>query len=245
VATFVREYTVGAIVGDTFRIYGRNLPTLFFICLLPMGPFELLKAVGTTAHDETLVIVATLLSLAASVFAYGANTIAVSDICVGNPPSLKRSYQAIGRVFGKYFATYALVMLLIMIGIMLLVVPGIIAMLLYLFALPVAVIERMGARAALKRSRELGKGFYWRNFGVLLVATLMAGLFMLAVFVLAAVLGVAMDLDEGDLGLNVLLALSGIFTTPILQIPLILLYYDMRVRKEYFDQSALSQEMFA
>jgi hypothetical protein len=245
VATFVREYTVGAIVGDTFRIYGRNLPTLFLICLLPMGPFELLKAIGNTAHDQTLIIVATLLSLAAGIFVYGANTIAVSDICVGNPPSLKRSYQAIGRVIGKYIGTYALLMLLVLLGFMLLGIPGIIAILLYLFALPVAAIERMGPRAAMKRSRELGKGFYWRNFGVLLVATLMAGLFMLAVFMLTAILGVAMDLDDGDLGLNVLLALSGIFTTPILQIPLILLYYDMRVRKEYFDQSALSQEMFA
>jgi hypothetical protein len=244
VATFVKEYTAGALIGDTFRIYGRNLPTLFLICLVPMGPFELLKAIGTSQRDETLVIVATLLSLAASIFVYGANTIAVSDICLGNRPSFKRSYQAIGRVFGRYAGTYFLVILAMGFGLVLFVVPGIIATLFYLFALPVAAIERKGPRDSMKRSRVLGKGSYWRNLGVLLLASLTAGIFMVAIFMVLGVLALALDIDPEDLGFNVLFAMSGILVTPLLQIPLILLYYDMRVRKEYFDQSALSQEMF-
>jgi hypothetical protein len=40
------------------------------------------------------------------------------------------------------------------------------------------------------------------------------------------------------------MSLGSILAAPLLQIPLILLYYDMRVRKEFFDGAALAQEMF-
>jgi hypothetical protein len=245
VLTYVKESTVGELIGDTFRIYAKNLLPLFIICLVPLAPVELLKAAATSAQNEPLVAISVLLSLLVGIFVYGALTVAVSDICLGNPPTLKRSYSAIGRVMGKYLGTYLLLVLVVIIGTLLLVIPGIVAMVLLLFALPVTVIERKGGMAALKRSVALGKGFYWRNLGVLILAALVAAGCMIPVFVVIFVLVLVSGASAEDFGFNVILSLGNILVTPLGQIPLILLYYDMRARKEFFDGSALAQEMFA
>lgn len=242
---FVKESTVGEIIGDTFRLYFRNLLPLFLISLVPALPFDLLVAIGTSTQNVGLTVVGQALALAADVFVYGAITVAVSDICVGNRPTLKRSFSAIGRVLGRYLGTYALTMLIFLIGLALLVVPGLVAAVLLMFTLPVAVIERKRPIAAITRSIALGKGFYWRNFGVQMLALLVAiaafGLLIAVVAMAAVVLGV----EPEGFGFSLLMSVASDFATPLMQIPLVLLYYDMRVRKEFFDGAALSQEMFA
>jgi magnesium-transporting ATPase (P-type) len=245
VVTYIKESSVGELIGDTFRIYAKNLLPLFLICLLPMAPFEILKAIGVAAGSQALVGIAALLSAAASVFVYGAVTVAVSDICLGNPPTLKRSYSAIGRVLGKYLVAYLLIVVIIGVGFVLLILPGVLLWALLVFTLPAVVIERKGGVAALKRSVTLGKGFYWRNLGVLLLAILVVVAFAMLIFMLAIGAGVAAGGTGEEFGFSLLSSLASILVTPLGQIPLILLYYDMRVRKEFFDGSALAQEMFA
>lgn len=242
---FIKESTVGEIIGDSFRIYARNIWPLFLVCLIPSAPFDLMTAAGNAGGAMPLVIVGNLGSLAASAFVYGAVTVAVSDICLGNPPSVKRSYAALGRVLGRYLGTYGLTMLIFLLGLVLLVVPGLVASVLLMFTLPVAVIERKRPVAAVKRSMALGKEFYWRNFGVLILALLVATAFGFLLFGIAAIAGLVIGTDPQGFLFNLLFVLAGVLATPLLQIPLVLLYYDMRVRKEYFDGAALSQEMFA
>lgn len=242
--TFVKEFTFGEIIADTFRIYSGNLLPLFLICFVPLAPFQLILEIAVSAESPSLAVIANLLSLVASMFVYGAVTIAVSDICLGNRPTVKRSYAAIGRVIGRYIGAYLLLMLTVMVGFVLLIVPGVVAAVLLMFALPAVAIERKRAFASLKRSVFLGKGFYWRNFGISLLVSLIAVIAMtLIVTVIVVVLLIIGSEDE--FLFNIVMAITGIFVTPLFQIPLVLLYYDMRVRKEFFDGSALAQEMFA
>lgn len=238
---YVSERAAGQIIGDSIGIYARNFPVIILIYLVPILPIILLSATAAASRDEALNIIAGVLHSVVAIFTTGAVTIAVSDVCVGNRPSFARSYAAIVQVFWRYLGTYALAMLVVFIGMLLLVIPGIYAAVLLMFALPVCIIERRAAVDAFKRSKTLGKGHYLRNFGVLVLGSL---LMLLAAFVLGAVLGfILAKAGAGPFLFNFLPMLAGSAVAPIIMVVVILLYYDMRARKENFDGTALAQEL--
>ena len=84
---------------------------------------------------------------------------------------------------------------LILIGILLLIIPGIVLAATYMFLLPVTVLELFNGRAALRRSRDLGRGSYARNVSIMTVCALLT-------FVIAS-------LDTALIGLFEILVLRG------------------------------------
>jgi hypothetical protein len=242
-ADYISERTAGQIIGDSIRLYLRHLPVIFVIYGLPIFPFIVIEAATAAGRDETTNLIALVVEMVISMFTIGAVTFAVSDICLGNKPSVKRSYGALFRVFWAYLGTYLLYVAATMIGMMLLVVPGIIALLLLLFCLQVAVIERRGPIESCKRSIRLGKGYYWRNFGVALLAVLLAVVVVFVIGMTFGIIALLADSDPEGFAFSLAVGILGALAAPLLQIPAILLYYDMRARKEHFDGAALSQEL--
>ena len=116
-------------------------------------------------------------------------------------------------------------------------------------------VEEVSATNALRRSRELVKGTWWRVCGILFaifLLALMIELILVTLLMFIAVLsGVAGEVDftemiqqilrimwspeEVDDLLLVITAVVDIFTAPILPIGVTLLYFDQRIRKEGFD----------
>ena len=117
-------------------------------------------------------------------------------------------------------------------------------------------VEEVSATNALRRSRELVTGTWWRIFGILsaivllvLVIELILVTSLMFIFVLSGVAGevdfseiirqilqiVGSNSDEGNNLSFVIIAVIDIFTTPILPIGVTLLYFDQRIRKEAFD----------
>jgi hypothetical protein len=129
-------------------------------------------------------------------------------------------------------------------GFTLLVVPGFVFLVWYMFALSVTVLEQVSGVAALKRSRELGRGFYWRNFGISMICSLVA-------IVLLAAAGGLIGVSEYSIlghGYQVLEnilseAFSIVLFGPLVTIPAILLYYDMRARKEGYGAAQLVEDL--
>ena len=240
---YIYERTAGQLIGDSIRIYRKNLLIIFAIYAIPVIPLTALQSMtAVSKQDETVIIVA-LVEMVVSIFILGAVTVAVSDVCLGNAPAIGRSYAAMGRVFGKYLGTYFIYTLAFLLGLIALVVPGLIVLVLLLFCLPVTVIERRGPIEACRRSVALGKGFYWRNFGVLLLAILVGLLVMLLITTIVGVgLGVA-GADPMGFAFNFIIGIVASLAAPLFQVPVILLYYDMRVRKENFDGASLAQEL--
>jgi hypothetical protein len=242
-ASYIREQTLGRIVSGAFGIYGKNFLALYLTYFIPVLPFTILSAIGASNHDEVVVGVASLLGLFATFFSIGAVTIAVSDICLGNRPSVTRSWQLIGRVFWVYTGVFVSVGVIILVGFIAVLVPGLIAIVMLMFALTVCVIERKGVRESIKRSAALGKGHYWRNFGVWFVASLVVGLVMVAAMIVALAPMLLFGTDEDDFLFHFVQGLLTSLAAPLGQIAIVLLYYDMRVRKENFDGAALAQEL--
>jgi hypothetical protein len=149
----------------------------------------------------------------------------------------------LGGIAGQ--AGQGLGMILAVLGVLLAfvlsMVGAVLVILRYGVSIPALVLERISAREALKRSVKLTKGFLGRVFliGLMMtivswvVASIFQGPFLIAVFVLA------MKHTQPPLWLNTLSAVAGgvggALSGPLLMIPLALLYYDLRVRKEGFD----------
>jgi hypothetical protein len=141
----------------------------------------------------------------------------------------------------KLPVTFGLSMILIMIGFVLLIIPGLVLATWYWFAMTVVVLERLSGYAALKRSKELGKDFFWRNVRV-------ASLLTIVIYVPAFVGGIVLTFIAYVANLPLALGMVAGITlfhilAPILFIGIILLYYDMRARKEGYDITTLAEDL--
>ena len=120
----------------------------------------------------------------------------------------------------------------------------------YQLAIPVCVLERLGAAACLKRSRFLSKGkcvqrillvlFLAGVLGYILTLALSIPVFIVAMFAMEkyAAFAIPVAIWQYFAGF-----LAGTLAGPIATIALALLYYDERVRKEAFDLQLMMEAM--
>jgi uncharacterized membrane protein len=145
------------------------------------------------------------------------------------------------------FVTLGLVLLL---GCALCVVPGVLFMLVWMIWFPltsqVIVVENLGPFVALSRSKQLASG----NVGKVLALGLVLWLLtMLVSGLLGQVGGLIGRLALPDRKLEQVVvsqvsqSIGQILAMPISSIAMILLYYDLRIRKEGFDLQMLAQTL--
>jgi hypothetical protein len=126
---------------------------------------------------------------------------------------------------------------MIVLGLVLLIVPGIIALSWTMVALPVAAIEGRSSSPATERSRTLARGRMKHVLGTMaLVWLIVVALFFGAAFALSIIPWVS-ELPDRLIGMISVLLLVPL--APVIGIAVTLLYYDLRVRSEGADVSAL------
>ena len=238
-ASYVQQQSVGGIIRNTFAVYGKGFVVIFLTYFLPLLPFVICANEALAAQAVGLYWLIWLCSLPVSLVATAAITISVADICLGNVPSLARSYKKVFAVMWKLLATNILQVAIIFIGFILIVIPGIIAMLWLIFTPSVVILEGLGGFAALKRSKDLAHGYNWRNLGVIL-------LLIIILVVIGAIIGAILGL----LGLTthaflfrVFQAVLNLIGGSITLTMIVLLYYDLRARKEAYDAAALAEDL--
>jgi len=204
---------------------------------------------GTESGSIVLVCllpsISVVLGLIAIYIGLAATIVAASNAVLGRPVSvggaLRRVFSA--RLIWRLLLASIEVGIRIEIGFVLLIIPGIILSVWYLFFSPVLVLEKITARSVLlKRSRELVRGHFWRLLFVYGI------LFYIPYLVISFVMGILVGLT----GLDVLLAqlvsmvlgsIYGLVAAPVGSLLLTLLYYDLRARKENYNEELLAQEM--
>jgi hypothetical protein len=240
VSDYLRAESPGRILRNAGQIYRTNFGVLFFAYLLPVAPFAFLF--GVVSQSEIASYAALFAVFLVSQLSTVPLTAALADICLGNRPSVARAYRrAFGRATGQVVGVALLVGIIVLLGFVLFVVPGILFSLWFSLAPTVAVLERISGWRALKRSKELGSGYYARNFKVLFLAyvVVIAGSLLLGgiIGVLTFLLGLPTEI------MNPISSIAGIVLAPIPLIAMILLYYDLRVRKEAYDNAALAEDL--
>ena len=173
------ELGIGAIMGETFSLFGRNF-VLFFG--LSATPFLLVFAVfmmallpediGLGSVDAgRILIFSTLLGLVTGllyVLIQGVMARAAVAIKTGRGPQLGLAVQATLSGFFPILLLGILYALAVSLGLILVIVPGLYVMAMFYVYVPAIVFERQGFNA-LGRSAELTKGYRWAVVGVALI----------------------------------------------------------------------------
>ena len=261
--------TVGQILDRTFRLYKQNfarflaivaiihvpcnlLMTLFALFFSPQfGPGRSApptneELVGIFAASIMFLVVAVVFAIIAAQLSQGALTSSVSGSYLGNDVTVGQAYRRAWPRLISLIAAAVLVSLAVGIGSLLCIVPGVILALWFALTIPVIIVEGKPAVRAMSRSRQLVSGNLGRTFGLGLVMFLIAAVISSTLSVLG--LGASMLVPQSNLMARQIIQqvfqlVGGVIVGPLAPIAYILLYYDLRIRKEAFDLAMLAQSM--
>jgi hypothetical protein len=253
--------TTGTLLDRSFRLYATNFALLLGVTATAYVPFHLIllsfqstfgvnvRAQGGDASVSALhflffFLLVILWSSIAFPIAAGAATFAISERYLGNDVTIGTALRRGLSSFWTLSWAEITATLRMFIGLLLLIVPGILWMLSYALIVPVVLIEGQKAIPSLRRSRDLMKGHRGKAFCVLLVLFLFQAILGAGVGMIAGLFFNAQS-PGGAIVISALDNLLSVLTTPLYSIATILLYYDMRIRKEGFDLEMLSRAIAA
>lgn len=264
----LRPMGIGDLIDETFKICRQHLALFARVSAVLLVPYAILQLVPqllSAADPETLSPLAILgialagiavfLLLILSIATYAALTFAISEVIVGRPVTASDAYQ---RARQRYLPVLGLSIVYgLAIVLMMVTIVGIPAAIYFGVAwavsFPVIVIEQTRVLAALGRSRALVRGNWWRVLGTLIMLGLIG-------FVVSLVLSLPMFLftilamlfEPGSIpamtmqALGALVSAVGSLVTGVVAYcAIVLLYYDLRVRKEGFDLELLARQLDA
>lgn len=172
-----------------------------------------------------------LLTALVSPIVTGAITHAIAQSYLGHTASFRECLGVAFSIVLPLMGTFLLYVLAVAGGLIALVVPGIYLMLAFMLVTQVMVIERSFGTGALRRSRELMKGHLLRGFGIMFVAMLITMVLQVGVDFALSPIPLLYPLGSG-----LTQALGFAFYSAVG----VLLYFDIRCRKEAFDLEHLS-----
>jgi hypothetical protein len=116
----------------------------------------------------------------------------------------------------------------------LLVIPGIIFLVFFAVSVPALVIENRRGTQAMRRSWNLVSGHFWHALGVILVAAIIAGI----------VSGIIRAIGGSNWVAGWIFgAIGQIITSPFTALVSVILYLDLRARKEALTADTLRAEL--
>jgi len=190
-------------------------------------------------------------------FSLGAVYRAVTDVALGRPATigvvlretLARYWPLLGLV-GLFFVFAVVWVIAELIGFLLLFLPGLAvfcaaAYFLVRWSLTVAAMmaEDIGPIRGLGRSWNLVKGQWWRTFGILVVVAILQTIISSALSILFQLIATIFSTGDFQAALvSVGSTLLSALVSPITTIAVVLLYFDLRVRKEGLDLDQLAQQ---
>ncbi len=179
-----RERGIGDLLGDALRLYFRNFWTVFAIGLAVVVPVQLIVSgigleeltSGYRSNETTAeMLIPTVVSyLVVAPLIAAAAIHLLRGLADGQKPHAGQSIQAGLDVFAPVFLAVLLAGLGTAIGLMLLVIPGIYVAVRLYFVPQSVVIDKARSTEALRGSWRLTNGFWFRTFGVVILANVVA-----------------------------------------------------------------------
>jgi hypothetical protein len=229
---------VGTLFRDTLAVFGRHFWLFIALSAAVVVPTELVvEGIGMEmlagSYDSSPAIAETAIR---TVVEFLVVTPIIAAICIhalhsieaGERPSPGRALVAGFEAFTPLFAAVLLAAVGIALGFVALFVPGVYLAVRWYFVPQEVVVDGARGRAALTRSGELVDGFWWRTFGLVVlanVAVTIPGFILLTPFD-----AIASSTDRAVWAL-VGSAITTSITSPFVALYSTLLYYDMRARK--------------
>jgi hypothetical protein len=173
-------------------------------------------------------------------------TKSVSETYLGHEISIGEAYRfALPKALTLILATIC-VGLVTGLGFLLLIVPGVIFSLWFFLTTPAIVVENRSVGSGMSRSKALVGGNLGKVFAVAFLSVLIGAVISFLFFLLERLVGTMLPADSETLRAfmnHFAGTLDQILSMPISATASILLYYDLRIRKEGFDLQMLAQSM--
>ena len=159
---------------------------------------------------------------------------ASADAYLGSDPDIVGTYRyAFGRI-GPLLLVILLMTIGILLGFIALIIPGLILLVRWYFAPTIVVVEDERGTDAIKRAWRLSSGHFWKIVGTVLLAGILAGI--VATIISLPFRGPYVIQSLGE-------SIASVITQPFTSIVGVLLYFDMRIRKEGFDLELMAREL--
>lgn len=261
----LRPLEIGDLLDETFRIYRRHFVLFAGISVILAIPsaglagysiFSLFSglvqsASATTPNFDTLtaslvvLAIGYLVNLLLAPFTSAAVIYAACESAMGHPVTI---WGALRGVLRRYFAILGYLLLIGLMLLMFCLLPLWIWIWVgWVVVLPVIFVENVGLGAAMGRSWRLVEGRWWRTFLILFLV-------ILVWYVVQIALGGFLSLANSLLGIVVstylALAISqavavivSALAIPVFQIAIVLIYFDLRVRREALDLFQLAHRV--
>jgi hypothetical protein len=192
----IRPLSFAEVLDRSFRILVDNAVVLIGISVIPLIPEKMLESFGRCGP-----IAAMILLMIVGPLLHAALTTAITEIYLDKPVTIESAYRSGWSILFPFFGTYLLLFGTFLLGIIVIAVvagvstlAGVTNIVPLLFALgflvglplwiyvvtrwsligPVMIVERRFGLLALRRSRDLVEGVWWRTFGIIIVASLIA-----------------------------------------------------------------------
>ncbi len=257
----LREMRPGEILDSAVNLYRRHWKVFMAIVAVLIVPFTLIRAIVgravthpfisdgrvfiSTDDASRLLIVSVVFAVASFLLVTplltAAMVRAVGDSYMGEKPDVARSYRTALPRLGPVLLVVFLSTLAVIGGFILLIVPGLVFYVRFLFAPQVVVLEESRGRAAMGRSWRLTRKRFLSTFGTVFLAGILAGV-LTGILVLPASLA-AQHFLGGWIANAVAGAIASVVTTPFITTVHVLLYFDLRIRKEGLDLAIMAQEL--
>ena len=267
-ATALRPLGIGEVLDTGIKIYRANAATLIKLVLVVVAPVTALTELVTASAESndpgttfdpltgetvtgdnfwTLVaatLVVALLGLVASVLATGACFKAVADAYLGHATDWRRSLGFAARRLGSNVWITFLSGFLALLAAFACILPGVWLWFAFGVAVPVLLTEGLRGRKAMGRSYRLVRNRWWSVFAALGLSLLLASILEGVLTGLAAAVDVAAPSSLGSYVVDFLAqTLASALTTPFTAAVTVVVYFDLRVRKEAFDLELLAEQL--
>jgi len=233
-----RPRDIAALFGDALRAYGGNVGVFLLVSLAIIAPAELVvSGIGleklSGPYDESPApadaVIPTLVAFLVIAPLITATCIhALRDIAAGVSPRPWRTLSAGLDAFSPIFFAVLLAAAGIALGLLLLIVPGIFLFVRWFFVPQAVVLEDARGPAALAASGRAVEGFWWRVFGIVILANLAATIPNL--LLIEPFSAIARSSDRAVWGLVGQIAAETV-TTPFVALVSTLLYFDLKARR--------------
>jgi hypothetical protein len=254
----LRPRGLGEILSAAFEIYRANAASLLLIVAVVVVPLSFIGAVlervvaspeestveilgqpVTTVESRTIIVLvaAAIIAIAIGLIIWAISEAAIlrgaAQATIGDQVDVEESYRWGLRRFGSVLLVAVLVGLAVVGGFILLIVPGIIFIVFLCVSIPALVVENRRGREAMRRSWNLVSGHFWHVLVVILVAAIITG-------IVSSLLG---SIGNTWFARWAFSAIGQIVTLPYTAIVTVLLYLDLRARKEALTADTLRSEL--
>ena len=255
-AALPRPMGIGEILSTAFQLYRRHWRTLLAIAAVVVVPLTLLqygighwfRTNGQQLHDPAevstsfwAVASASLLAALVALLLYqvltGAITRNIATEVTGQDLDLEQSYRFGFARLGPILVVSILVGLATLLGLIVFIIPGIYIGVRLAVSTQALVVEDKRGTQAMRRSWDLVGGHWWHAALTLLVAGLITGVVNA---VITAPFSAGAWLLQG-----IAAAVATIVTLPYGALVGVLLYLDLRARKERLDLDTLNADLHA